>query len=94
MKTKSAPKGVSWGSTNTPENKRINLSDNYVTREGKRVINLHCVLHNSLGREVTFPIKGTVILKEKPYRTTYTIWTLEGRHGLFGKSKHDLVKVN
>lgn len=56
----------------------IDLTKKYRTASGKRVINLKRVPYNSAGRKVTFSIKGSIILREKPLRVGYQIWTDEG----------------
>ncbi len=92
----SAPKGVGWGTTNIPKKKWIDVTKTYKTRDGKTVENLQIVLHNSCGNEVTYPIKGTVVLKEKPIRKTeYRIWSLDGKKNIvFTDWKYDdLVEV-
>lgn len=47
---------------------------NFRTRTGKRVINL--VFKPGTG---SFPIKGTIIECEKPLRTSYQIWNIDGK---------------
>ena len=74
-----APKGVSWGTTNVSKDKWIDLSKMYKTASGKAVENLSCILYNSLGEEVAYPLKGTVVVQKKPRKTRYTSWTLDGR---------------
>lgn len=88
-----APSGVNWGTTNIPPEEWIDVDRPYRTRDGKMVINLNRVLHNSTGNEVTFPVKGTVVVREKPLRTEFHVWTLDGRADLF-RALHpmDLVK--
>lgn len=89
---KQAPKGVGWGTTNTPVNKRIEPSANtYKTRNGRPILGLEIVLHNSANREVTFPVKGSID-RGKNREPRYQIWTLDGRANLFGDSKDDLVQ--
>ena len=56
----------------------IDITKTYKTKNGHRVINLHYVPLNSVGDKVTYPIKGTVILNESPYKTTYQIWAEDG----------------
>mgnify|MGYP000868657266 FL=1 len=82
-----------WGTEHTPEEQRIDPSKRYRTRKGQVVINLQIVLHNSCGNEVTFPVKGTVVVRTKPLKTQYCIWTLDGRHQLFQESGLDLIPV-
>jgi hypothetical protein len=74
-----APKGVSWGTTNVPKDKWLDLSKMYKTASGKTVESLSCILYNSLGEEVAYPLKGTVVLCKHPRKTRYTSWTLDGR---------------
>lgn len=68
----------SWGTTVVPKAKWIDLSKEY-TCGGKRVIGLNIQLHNSVGNEVTYPVKGSVVLREKPLKLQYRIWSLDGR---------------
>lgn len=76
----SAPEGVSWGTTNTPKENWIDVTKTYKTRDGKTVENLQIVLHNSVGNEVTYPVKGTIVVRTKPRRKTeYALWSLDGR---------------
>ena len=86
-----APKGVSWGTTNTPVNERITLSKKYKTRNGKEIVGLHIKMSNSCNDEVTFPVKGSV--KTKGRQPRYQIWTLDGRAGLFSESPDDLIEM-
>lgn len=84
--------GKNWGTDVVPKEKWIDVDQEYVTKDGKRVINLFKVLHNSCGDEVTFPIKGSVVVREKPRKTRYCIWTLDGRHSTVNESELDLVR--
>jgi len=72
----------------------IDLGKIQTTRGGKRVIALRYVPRNSAGRKVTFPIKGTVIEREKPLRTSYQIWTEDGEvDPVWGRNpERDLVE--
>ena len=69
----------------------MKLKEKAITSGGHRVINLSYVPFNSAGNKVTFPIKGTVVLSEKPLKTTYHIWTSDGVSIVFGSSEFDLV---
>jgi hypothetical protein len=60
---------------NAPE---IDISKPLKTRSGKRVINVFRITHNDKGEEVTYPLKGTIVLSEKPMKVTYHIWSNEG----------------
>ena len=70
----------------------IDINKEYKTVDRKVVTNLQYVPYNSVGEKVTFPIKGTIILRQKPMKTMYTIWTEEGKHSVFGDTKFDLVE--
>jgi len=83
-----------WGTDVIPPENRIDLSKAYKTRDGKRVINLVIKLHNDAGHEVTFPVKGSIVVREKPFKSVYAIWTLDGRICVVNKNnKRDLVEV-
>lgn len=71
--------GVNWGLERVPERYRIDPSKKYRTRNGKAVVCIEVVLYNSVGHEVTNPVKGTIVLREKPWKTAFGIWTLDGR---------------
>lgn len=75
--------------------KPVEVEKTYQTRSGLRVINLKNVPYNSAGRLVTYPIKGTVIVREKPLKTEYRIWSSRGVSDVvFGRySEMDLVEV-
>ena len=82
----------SWGIDVIPEKFWIDLSKTYKTRNGKRVVNLQKILYNFCGDEVTFPIKGTVVLCESPRKHKSNIWTLTGHNVVAGESEWDLVE--
>jgi hypothetical protein len=74
----------------------IDLKKKYKTRSGRRVINLSYVPLNSAGKKVTYPVKGTVVLREKPLKTTYMIWSEDGYADVVwepGTHKDDLIEV-
>lgn len=62
----------------------INLTKPLKTKNGYRVVNPVFVPKNSSGdgSYVTFPIKGTIILRENPLKTSYQVWQLNGSAGL------------
>lgn len=68
-------------------------SKTYRTRSGHRVVLHEVVPRNSCGALVTFPVKGTIVLSEKPRRTRFNIWTIDGRAEAVGESKFDIVEV-
>ena len=77
-----------WGSDIIPKEDWIDPTKTYKTRKGKRV-ELHGIdLHNSCGNEVTFPVKGTIVLSEAPRRTRFAIWTLDGKASVLPDSAH------
>jgi hypothetical protein len=49
---------------------------------------------NSAGNEVTFPIKGTIVLREKPYKTTFNVWTKNGINEPVWNSNSDFDIIN
>ena len=76
-----APEGVGWGTTNIPEEKRIDITKEYRTARGGKVLGLTIQLTNSCDNEVTFPVKGSIKVGRKMPR--YCIWTLDGKADLF-----------
>jgi len=56
----------------------IDLNKQYQTQDGKRVELHEIVLKNSCGRNVTYPVKGSIFLREKPRKTKYMIWSIDG----------------
>lgn len=89
-----APVGVGWGTTNTPVKDRIDVSKQYRTKSGHKVIGLQIVLENSCGREVTYPVKGSIIIPGR--RPRYAIWSLDGKSDVVWgeRSKDDLVEYS
>lgn len=83
--------GKNWGTDVIAPEKWIDPAKQYRTKSGKRVIGLQIVLKNGTGAEVTFPVKGSIVTKEKPLRTLYHIWTLDGRASVLEDSDLDLV---
>jgi hypothetical protein len=86
--------GVNWGTAVIDREDWIDPSKKYRTRrKGYRVIGLQIILHASTGQEVTFPVKGTIVVREdtpeKEGLTTYAIWTLDGRSSVVGDSDAD-----
>jgi|APSaa5957512622_1039677.scaffolds.fasta_scaffold268593_1 hypothetical protein len=80
--------------TPKPLPNQIVLSKQYKTRNGCRVIGLDIKLKNSCGEMVTYPVKGTIILREKPRKTEYMIWSINGVVDVVwgNHSEHDLVE--
>lgn len=55
----------------------IDVTKNH-TCGGKRVVGLQLVTHNSCGQPVTYPVKGSVVIREKPLKLEYRIWSIDG----------------
>ncbi len=87
--------GKCWGLDVIPEEKHIKLDKQYRTRDGKRVVLHEITLYNSALREVTYPVKGTIIHREKPLKQEYFIWSLDGRADVTfsGRENLDLVEI-
>src|SRR4030042_3148693 len=73
----------------------IDINKEYRTKSGKDVIGLAFVPLNSIGNKVTYPIKGSIIVKKKPLKLRYAIWSADGISDVvWGNHKDDdLVKV-
>ena len=71
----------------------VDITKQYVTRTGKRVINLLYVPFNSVGNRVTYPIKGSVVEREKPLKLRYQVWSVEGNADVLKKSNDDLFEL-
>lgn len=56
----------------------IDINKSYKTKSGKRVVGLCYKPFNSQGKLVTYPIKGSIVEKEKPLRLRYEIWSENG----------------
>ena len=85
--------GINWGTKVIPKKFWIDPTKKY-TCGGNRVENITIVLHNSCGDEVTYPVKGTIILREKPLKTTFAIWSLDGRADVVWGKGNNLKLVN
>ena len=57
---------------------KVKMDKHYKTINGRTVIILEIRTHNSAGKEVTYPVKGTIILQDKPLKTRYEIWSING----------------
>ena len=56
----------------------IDTTKNYQTKDGKRVVNLQYTPKNNCGHLVTYPIKGSIVTREKPRKYQYHIWPIDG----------------
>lgn len=73
----------------------LDLTKQYRTRTGKRVIALQYNPKNWVGNPTTFPIKGSIVVREKPLKLRYQIWCENGKAQIhaFGDHPDDLVEV-
>lgn len=89
-------KGLNWGTSVIDRADWIDPAKKYRTRSGYRVTDLQLALRASTGEEVTYPVKGTVIVEEairdkKALAANY-VWTLDGRSSVVKDSdQNDLV---
>lgn len=60
---------------------------------GKRVVNLTIERHNACGNEVTYPVKGSVVVREKPLKLEYRIWSIDGVADVVWNRGHNLKEV-
>lgn len=68
----------------------IDVSKEYKTKNGKRVVCLERKSRNDLGYLVTYPIKGCVVVRERPFKTEYCIWSEKGERSVGEKNGLDL----
>lgn len=73
------PLGPTSGTSVIPKDQWIDINKKYTFR-GRPVINMTIELYSETGEEYTYPIKGDVVIKQKPFTTRWTCWTLDGRH--------------
>lgn len=75
----------------------LDCTDNaraYRTRSGLKVVVHEVVWLNSLGENVTFPVKGSVSDPSRPRRRRrYQIFTPDGRASVFGPHPDDIVAL-
>ena len=80
-----------WGSDVIPREDWIDVTKKYKTRDGRRVVGLQIKMENSLGEEVTYPVKGAIDNGPRK-KMEYAIWTLDGKFSLMAyPNKRDLV---
>lgn len=74
----------------------IDFNKQYKTRSGCRVILHEIKLKNACGADVTYPVKGTIILREKPLKKKNMIWSIDGiTDVVWGKySEYDLIPTS
>lgn len=56
----------------------IDVRKTYRTRSGLRVVGLEYKPLNSIGAKVTYPISGSIVMREKPLKFEYMIWSEDG----------------
>lgn len=72
--------------------KTIDVSKTY-TCNGKRVVNIQIILKNSSGSIVSYPVKGSIVVREKPLKLKYAIWSIEGKADVVWGLGHNLIEV-
>lgn len=85
--------GKGWGTEVVPKELWIDPSKTY-TCGGNPVHHLRVELYNSLGNEITFPVKGTIRYVGFPRKKKNTSWTLDGRADPTWGTGDDLVEVS
>jgi hypothetical protein len=71
----------------------IDIKKRHETADGQRVLNLHYVPFNSAGGKVTYPIKGSIVRREKPIKLEYAIWSEDGEADVvWGNNSGDNLK--
>jgi len=75
----------------------IDLSKTYKTRSGLKVVLHKIVLKNSCGKNVTYPVKGTIYHNTKKnyghQKTQYFIWSIDGIADIVWGNNRDLDLV-
>jgi len=71
----------------------IDITKEIITEKGLRVIDLQYIPCNSCGNQVTYPIKGSIVVSEKPFKTEFCIWTEDGEcDKVFKSNKNKNIK--
>jgi hypothetical protein len=73
----------------------IDITRPIKTKSGKRVIGLKYKEYNSCGKRVTYPLKGSIVVREKPLKLEYCIWSEDGIYDVVWKknSELDIVEI-
>lgn len=71
----------------------IDTMKKYKTRSGKKVINLAIIEKNGNSQAVTYPVKGSIVVREKPLKLAYAIWSSEGISDVIWGKHSDLDLV-
>lgn len=83
----------SWGTDVIPKEKWIDKNKQY-TYNGKKVIIHDIILYNSCGNEVTYPVKVTIVISEKPRKIKLKLFSLDGREDVVWGKGYNLVEIN
>jgi len=73
----------------------IDITKPITTRNGKRIVGLTRVPMNSNGELVTYPLKGSIVIREKPRKYEYCIWSDNGEYDVvWGNNKNkDIINT-
>ena len=88
----------SWGKDVIPKEQWIDPEKQYRTRDGRRVDHIVINLYNTCGEEVTYPVKGVIVEREDPYKSTFNVWSLDGLDNIVWPDdpnfrKNDLIEI-
>lgn len=70
----------------------IDINKKY-TCGGKPVIGLEIVMKNSAGNTVTYPVKGSIVVREKPLKLEYAVWSIDGKYDVVWGKGDNLIEV-
>lgn len=69
------------------------MTREYHTRNGHRVVLDSFKEHNCLGEVLSFPIGGTIFYKDRPRKRARLLWNLQGRAYPLKESPLDLIDL-
>ena len=70
----------------------IDINKKY-TCGGKPVIGLEIVMQNSAGNTVTYPVKGSIVVREKPLKLEYAAWSIDGQFDVVWGKGDNLIEI-
>jgi len=79
----------SWGSDIIDKKNWIDPTKKYKCG-GKPVENIVIKLTNSCGNEVTYPVKGSIVVRKNPLTLKYAVWSLDGLADVVWGNGHNL----